>query len=59
MARKLILTHKKIMLTSAKSTEILGGLGDSLAVQTHNDATSGFTTNFNIKVDLAGNLRTL
>lgn len=47
------------VLTSSKRTEVLGSLGHSLAVKTHDDSTEGLTTMFNVKVDLVGDDRAL
>ena len=45
--------------SSTESTEVLDSLGDSLAVQAHDDAASLLTADLDVEVHLVGDLRFL
>jgi hypothetical protein len=47
------------LLTSGQSAEILSGFGDSLAIETHDDAAERLVTLLNVEVDLVCDLGTL
>lgn len=44
------------LLTGSKGTEVLSGLGNGLAVESHNDAAELLLAMLNVKVDLVGDL---
>lgn len=47
------------LLSSGESTEVLGGLGDSLAVEAHDNAAQVLLAMLNVEVDLVGDLGAL
>lgn len=47
------------LLAGGESAEVLGGLGDSLAIETKDDASEGLIAVLDIEVDLVGDLGTL
>jgi hypothetical protein len=47
------------LLASGQSAEVLSSLGDSLAIETHDDAAERLITLLNVEVDLVGDLGTL
>lgn len=47
------------LLASGESAEVLGGLGDGLAVEAHDNAAEGLVTLLNVEVDLVGDLGAL
>lgn len=47
------------LLTSGQSAEVLSGLGDGLAVETHDDATEVLLAMLDVEVDLVGDLGAL
>ena len=47
------------LLAGGESAEVLGGLGDSLAIETNDDASEGLIAVLDIEVDLVGDLGTL
>lgn len=47
------------LLTGGEGTEVLGGLGDGLAIETHHDATSGFSSDCDVEEDFVGDLGAL
>lgn len=47
------------LLASGKSAEVFSGLGDGLAIETHNDAAEGLVALLNVEVDLVGDLGAL
>lgn len=49
----------KALLSSGQGPEVLSSLGDSLAVETKDDAAERFLAVLNVKVDLVGDLGTL
>lgn len=46
----------KALLASCQSSEVLDGLRDSLAVETHHDSAHGLVAMANVEIDLVGDL---
>lgn len=46
----------KVLLSSCQRSEVLNGLGHSLAIQTHHDTTHGLVAMADVEVDLVGDL---
>lgn len=47
------------LLTGSQGTEVLGGFGNSLSIQTKHHATQWLTAMLNVEVDLVGDLGSL